>query len=278
MLADVNQIGLEAAANALSADGHQVVTQQVDVTSRAAVAAAADVAASSGRVTAVVHTAGLSPQQASADASQQRVVPAAHDQPHSGFAPVLVVVDACDGQVGAFGALPDLLNEPPARRVIGIRRVEYDDARLQTLEKYTPAVEHGSEDGDHRIAALVTAQFGSVPLTVVRESACDCGGITAGSGVRVPVHETADLEFVGDGPGQHRGLRRYSGSPSIRRVIFFNCARRVSPSTSASSGCMTATLIALDSIAACRRASTPASVPSRDANACSGKMYAIRVE
>ena len=68
MLADINQIGLEAAANALSADGHQVMTQQVDVTSRASVAAAADVAASSGRVTAVVHTAGLSPQQASADA------------------------------------------------------------------------------------------------------------------------------------------------------------------------------------------------------------------
>ena len=68
MLADILQIGLEAAANALSADGHQVMTQHVDVTSRASVAAAADVAASSGRVTAVVHTAGLSPQQASADA------------------------------------------------------------------------------------------------------------------------------------------------------------------------------------------------------------------
>ena len=68
MLADILQIGLEAAANALSADGHQVMTQHVDVTSRASVAAAADVAAASGRVTAVVHTAGLSPQQASADA------------------------------------------------------------------------------------------------------------------------------------------------------------------------------------------------------------------
>ena len=68
MLADINQSGLEAAADALSTDGHQVMTQQVDVTSRASVAAAADVADSSGRVTAVVHTAGLSPQQASADA------------------------------------------------------------------------------------------------------------------------------------------------------------------------------------------------------------------
>ena len=68
LLADVNQSGLEAAAEGLSADGHQVVTQQVDVTSRESVAAVADTAASTGRVTAVVHTAGLSPQQASADA------------------------------------------------------------------------------------------------------------------------------------------------------------------------------------------------------------------
>jgi NAD(P)-dependent dehydrogenase (short-subunit alcohol dehydrogenase family) len=68
VLADINQSGLEAAAEGLSADGHQVLTRQVDVTSRASVAAVADMAASSGRVTAVVHTAGLSPQQASADA------------------------------------------------------------------------------------------------------------------------------------------------------------------------------------------------------------------
>jgi LAO/AO transport system kinase len=40
------------------------------------------------------------------------------------------------------------------------------------------------------------------------------------------------------------------------------CARSVSPSISANSGCITATLIALESIAACSRASTPASVPS----------------
>jgi hypothetical protein len=100
---------------------------------------------------------------------------------------------------------------------------------------------------------------GSVPLTVDCESACDCGGITAGRGVGVQMHQAAGLEFVGD------GLDRHSGSPSIRRVIAFKWVRRVSPSTSASSGCMTATLIALDSIAACSRASTPASVPSRAA-------------
>jgi NAD(P)-dependent dehydrogenase (short-subunit alcohol dehydrogenase family) len=68
VLADINQSGLDAAAEALSADGHHVLTRQVDVTSRASVAAVADLAASTGRVTAVVHTAGLSPQQASAEA------------------------------------------------------------------------------------------------------------------------------------------------------------------------------------------------------------------
>jgi NAD(P)-dependent dehydrogenase (short-subunit alcohol dehydrogenase family) len=67
VLADIIQSGLEAAAEELSADGHQVLTKQVDVTSRQSVAAVADMAASAGRVTAVVHTAGLSPQQASAD-------------------------------------------------------------------------------------------------------------------------------------------------------------------------------------------------------------------
>ncbi len=56
-----------------------------------------------------------------------------------------------------------------------------------------------------------------------------------------------------------------AGRSSIRRVILFSWTRSVSPSMSASSGCMTATLIALESIAAWSRASTPASVPSRAA-------------
>jgi NAD(P)-dependent dehydrogenase (short-subunit alcohol dehydrogenase family) len=68
MLADINRTLLDAAADALTGDGHQVLTQEVDVTSRASVAGLADAAASTGRVTAVVHTAGLSPQQASAAA------------------------------------------------------------------------------------------------------------------------------------------------------------------------------------------------------------------
>jgi NAD(P)-dependent dehydrogenase (short-subunit alcohol dehydrogenase family) len=68
LLADVNRAGLEAAAAALSNDGHHVLTQEVDVTSRSSVAALAEMAEGTGRVTAVVHTAGLSPQQASAEA------------------------------------------------------------------------------------------------------------------------------------------------------------------------------------------------------------------
>jgi len=68
VLADVNAAGLKTAAEALGNDGHRVLTREVDVTSRASVAAVAEIADAAGRVTSVVHTAGLSPQQASAEA------------------------------------------------------------------------------------------------------------------------------------------------------------------------------------------------------------------
>jgi NAD(P)-dependent dehydrogenase (short-subunit alcohol dehydrogenase family) len=68
VLADINASGLEAAAGALTEDGHHVLTREVDVTSRSSVAAVAEAARAAGRVTAVVHTAGLSPVQASAEA------------------------------------------------------------------------------------------------------------------------------------------------------------------------------------------------------------------
>src|ERR1700758_349523 len=68
VLADVKAAGLKAAADALGNDGHRVLTREVDVTSRASLAAVAEMAGAAGRVTSVVHTAGLSPQQASADA------------------------------------------------------------------------------------------------------------------------------------------------------------------------------------------------------------------
>ncbi|MFZ3269687.1 MAG: SDR family oxidoreductase [Mycobacterium sp.] len=68
VLADINAAGLNAAASALTDDGHRVLTQEVDVTSRGSVAAVAETARAAGRVTAIVHTAGLSPEQASAEA------------------------------------------------------------------------------------------------------------------------------------------------------------------------------------------------------------------
>jgi NAD(P)-dependent dehydrogenase (short-subunit alcohol dehydrogenase family) len=68
LLADISATGLENAAEALTSDGHRVLTREVDVTSRSSVAAVAKLAGESGRVTAVVHTAGLSPQQAPAEA------------------------------------------------------------------------------------------------------------------------------------------------------------------------------------------------------------------
>jgi NAD(P)-dependent dehydrogenase (short-subunit alcohol dehydrogenase family) len=68
VLADINVDGLKATSEALVEDGHHVLTQQVDVTSRSSLAAVAETAQGAGRITSVVHTAGLSPQQASADA------------------------------------------------------------------------------------------------------------------------------------------------------------------------------------------------------------------
>jgi NAD(P)-dependent dehydrogenase (short-subunit alcohol dehydrogenase family) len=68
VLADINAEGLAATAAALTDDGHQVLTQEVDVTSRGSLAAVAEAAKRAGRVTSVVHTAGLSPQQASTEA------------------------------------------------------------------------------------------------------------------------------------------------------------------------------------------------------------------
>jgi NAD(P)-dependent dehydrogenase (short-subunit alcohol dehydrogenase family) len=68
LLADFDEATLAAAAGALAGDGHTVTTQQVDVSSTESVSALAKTAAGLGHVTQVVHTAGLSPVQASAAA------------------------------------------------------------------------------------------------------------------------------------------------------------------------------------------------------------------
>ncbi|MBV9090926.1 MAG: SDR family oxidoreductase [Mycobacteriaceae bacterium] len=65
VLTDVNQDLLDATADELVYEGHHVVKRIVDVSSADAVAELARLAASSGRVTKVVHTAGLSPEQGS---------------------------------------------------------------------------------------------------------------------------------------------------------------------------------------------------------------------
>ena len=68
VLADVSEAQLEGAAEQLVVDGHNVVTRRVDVTSQNSVAELPDFAGSCGRLTHVVHTAGLSPLQGSAEA------------------------------------------------------------------------------------------------------------------------------------------------------------------------------------------------------------------
>jgi NAD(P)-dependent dehydrogenase (short-subunit alcohol dehydrogenase family) len=67
VLGDVNTAHVDSAASELTDDGHRVVTGHIDVTSRDSVTEFARLAASSGRVSSVVHTAGLSPQQAPAE-------------------------------------------------------------------------------------------------------------------------------------------------------------------------------------------------------------------
>ncbi|MET7507330.1 SDR family oxidoreductase [Streptomyces albidoflavus] len=68
LLADFDEATLAGVAERLRGQGHEVVTQAVDVSSASSVAALAGAADGLGPVTQVVHTAGLSPVQASAAA------------------------------------------------------------------------------------------------------------------------------------------------------------------------------------------------------------------
>jgi NAD(P)-dependent dehydrogenase (short-subunit alcohol dehydrogenase family) len=66
LLADINEENLASAAHALEDLGHSVSTQRVDVSSPDSVHALAEKASELGDVAQVVHTAGVSPVQASA--------------------------------------------------------------------------------------------------------------------------------------------------------------------------------------------------------------------
>ncbi|NBH07422.1 SDR family oxidoreductase [Amycolatopsis sp. SID8362] len=67
LLGDHDKARLDRAALELRGEGHQVVTQAVDVAVRGSVAALAATAAGLGAVTRVAHTAGVSPTQAPAE-------------------------------------------------------------------------------------------------------------------------------------------------------------------------------------------------------------------
>jgi NAD(P)-dependent dehydrogenase (short-subunit alcohol dehydrogenase family) len=68
LVADVNASALGVVAGELRADGYRVVEQVTDVSEVSAVAALAEAASALGRVEVLVHTAGLSPVQASVHA------------------------------------------------------------------------------------------------------------------------------------------------------------------------------------------------------------------
>jgi NAD(P)-dependent dehydrogenase (short-subunit alcohol dehydrogenase family) len=79
LLADVHAASLTAAADALRAEGLEVVTHIVDVSQADSVAGLAEAAAALGRVACLVHTAGVSPVQASpADIVRVDLVGTAH--------------------------------------------------------------------------------------------------------------------------------------------------------------------------------------------------------
>src|ERR1022692_4910534 len=68
VLADCNVASLEAAAVELRADGYRVVEHQTDVSEESSVASLAKMSTDLGRVEVLVHTAGVSPVQASVEA------------------------------------------------------------------------------------------------------------------------------------------------------------------------------------------------------------------
>ena len=68
LVADFNAETLESLASSLKSDGYDVSAHRVDVGSPESVHALAQAAVSAGAVTQFVHTAGLSPTQASAEA------------------------------------------------------------------------------------------------------------------------------------------------------------------------------------------------------------------
>jgi NAD(P)-dependent dehydrogenase (short-subunit alcohol dehydrogenase family) len=68
LVADFNEETLESLASSLTSDGYDVSAHRVDVGSPESVHALANAAVSAGAVTQFVHTAGLSPTQASAEA------------------------------------------------------------------------------------------------------------------------------------------------------------------------------------------------------------------
>lgn len=67
LLADLNEKTLSTAAQALEEASYSVITQHVDVSSRASVRALAEKSASLGNVINVINTAGLSPNMAPVD-------------------------------------------------------------------------------------------------------------------------------------------------------------------------------------------------------------------
>ncbi|GAA4589372.1 SDR family oxidoreductase [Planotetraspora phitsanulokensis] len=66
LLADFNEATLDKVGESMRSDGYDVISQQVDVTSRESMRALAQAAGAAGQVVQVIHTAGLHATQAAA--------------------------------------------------------------------------------------------------------------------------------------------------------------------------------------------------------------------
>ena len=137
VLADIDDHLLTDVAECLITDGHRVLTKTVDVTLRDSVADLAAFAADAGRVLHVVHTAGLSPSQASAEAI------------------LAVALGDIHGQVGVA---QQILRRGAVIRILG-HTDAHRDAMLLAAEVEGLAQAADQSLGGHHAAAILLTAF-----------------------------------------------------------------------------------------------------------------------
>lgn len=159
LLGDVTEQPLEAAASTLGAEGFDVTTQLTDVSDRASVAALANTADGLGAVRAIVHTAGVSPVQASAE----RVI----NVDLLGVAHMLATFETVVTPEGAgvvIASMAGHLTPPlPAEDAEAIRTASLDNLRSVPAVQRAADGDAGSAYGFAKQAASILVGRASVP-------------------------------------------------------------------------------------------------------------------